>query len=1684
MRIAVRDASDNYNICFLDNQSGLNFHEAQLQIFLQGNASVLTIKLFNKKKDLIQTGYRLSFRYRDKDYWMTITSVKKVGLEIELTALGASLEANKEMVSEYKNHRALGIVDYWKVFDDENNFEIGINEVAEKRITAEWSGNETKLARLFSLAEKFDAELEFTTELNDDYSLKRQVVNIYRQGNLGRQLTGHPLRVGKDIESVSFEENIDEIYTEVIATGKDGLTIEGLVKNVYDDNGELLYFTKGKSILAPQARQRFEGITKRNELQGYILNDLGSTEYETKEKLYAYMLGEIKKHSTPKVTYEISGFVDINIGDRLMISDSENYSPTLYLEARVTEQTYDLLDPENNKSTFSNVVERFSKLNDDILKRVEQMIQNAKLLQVTLLTEDFLGNKKEVLITTKLMQNALVLNASNYKFEYRLDGKVILDDDYTGSTLSLPLSEYSRLADSEEQATLTVTVYDTNNSYQGTANAIIRKLDAIKSYTHFAYSDYPDGRDFSFTEPNKKYLGVCTTTNENPPNTASEYKWSLIKGENGIPGKSGYVHIAYANTPDGSGDFSTTEGEGKLYIGTYTDHTEYDSTDHHAYTWSRIKGEDGTDGKDGKQLYTWLKYADSPTSGMSDLPIGKSYIGIAYNRETSEESTRYEDYYWSKIKGEDGVAGQRGADGRQYYTWFKYADNPNGNNMSSNPSGKDYIGLAYNKTTPTASNNPQDYTWSLIRGAQGVPGKDGKTPIIHEAWADDENGLNFSIAYPSNRTPKLKGTYTDYSTIGSTNPKMYKWEPNTEFLKREMDLLKKTNEENVEAISRNEEILRNADEAMREMVEEFDRKSSLFESNLSGIQSKTRDLDLAMNNIDSAMNNLFVGSKNYLSETLSRKVVGYTGGTNRGMWEISEEYFGELKGKECTFSIEFDIEDCTVETEELYSDMKKRYSQFKQATAFIEFYDEQGKSYIYGVQKELYVDETTTYNTRQYVTFKLPNKNFILVAVSAYISRLKSGKAELSKPMLVIGNVKNSFIPSTEETETAIVDLSKIETDRQLSELRTEVGRDYVKTADYSRDTTSLKNRITSVEGYGTKISSLEQTVNGFKTEVADKNKEQDQKYSSLEQTVNGFKTTVSSVTNEQGTMKNRISALEQTDTAIKSSITAVDKRMDSVVSGTGNIVDANDPVNPKANVIKDGTAAILTHTIFATSDTCFYLNLTENLIPGAEYRLEFDCEGIQSNDVLVYGLGGDYNQYPMISLVNGKNDNTFIHVGTKTNRLLIDDVPLKHEISTTKKIKLSNFKLTCKGISGAIIATNSNIIQTAEGIRSEVTQKISGVDGKISTLGTQVDQTADSWSVKYVKSAKDIVTQINANPKGVYIKGKNIALDGDTYITNGIIKNAHIGDAQITNAKIGNAAITNAKIADAAITNAKIHDISADKITAGYIDSARIKAESITADKIDVSNLSALSADLGDIRTGRIRSYDGNFDINANNGTISSISGSNNIYISSGELTMLKNGKTVEMDADGLIVTDGTYRSRIQPQVIEVNGAVYASDYFRNANTYVPFADIVQSSGSGSSKVKELLRLGGSSNPYLHIGTDGGNYGVTAWSSDEKLKENIYRIDDDEVVEKIKKVNVYSFDWKADGTHTDYGFVAQNLQKTFPQSVFDVDGTLNINVSGIVPPMLAAIKALTNRVEWLENIINNTKLGEMNNEN
>lgn len=134
------------------------------------------------------------------------------------------------------------------------------------------------------------------------------------------------------------------------------------------------------------------------------------------------------------------------------------------------------------------------------------------------------------------------------------------------------------------------------------------------------------------------------------------------------------------------------------------------------------QGLPGEKGKDGIQYFTWLKFADDAQgNGMSELPDGKKYVGLAVNQLTPIESDDPSLYTWALIIGE-GIPGKPGKDGKTLYTWMRYADDAQGNGMSNNPDGKKYVGLAYNKETATESDNPADYKWSKIEGDPGEAG--------------------------------------------------------------------------------------------------------------------------------------------------------------------------------------------------------------------------------------------------------------------------------------------------------------------------------------------------------------------------------------------------------------------------------------------------------------------------------------------------------------------------------------------------------------------------------------------------------------------------------------------------------------------------------------------------------------------------------------------------------------------------------------------------------------------------------------------------------------------------------------------------------------------------------------------------------------------------------------------------
>lgn len=286
------------------------------------------------------------------------------------------------------------------------------------------------------------------------------------------------------------------------------------------------------------------------------------------------------------------------------------------------------------------------------------------------------------------------------------------------------------------------------------------------------------------------------------------------RGEQGIPGTPGadgktpYLHIKYAPVENPtSGQMTETPD---IYIGTYTDYLQDNSTDPAAYTWAKFRGDDGRPGKNG---YTWIKYASMPNGeDMSDNPdtvpwidtdgnticdtVGNpiylepeyvAYIGIANNKETPTESDDPADYTWTRYKGADGENGSDGKDGadgkdgKTSYTHIAYANSADGKtDFSVSDSNREYIGM-YADFTEQDSTNPDDYAWTLVKGAngaQGIPGKagvDGKTPYFHIAYANSADGkTGFDVVVSAGK--QYIGQYTDYDTPDdSIDPTKYRW---------------------------------------------------------------------------------------------------------------------------------------------------------------------------------------------------------------------------------------------------------------------------------------------------------------------------------------------------------------------------------------------------------------------------------------------------------------------------------------------------------------------------------------------------------------------------------------------------------------------------------------------------------------------------------------------------------------------------------------------------------------------------------------------------------------------------------------------------------------------------------------------------------------------------------------------
>lgn len=405
IRIAILSAN-NTPVAFMDNahKKSMHYWGDELHEYLQGTANTYTFTVNAKHPDAehVTVGNKVAFTYKGKSYYLNIVNTDKTEKIITATAWSLSFELINEDAGEYKAGKAMSFAEYLTVFDAERTLKLGLNEVSDKRITNEWTGTTSVLKRLFSLANVFSAEIEFETVLNRDYSLKEIVLNVYRKhsdtdSGVGEYRNDIVLRYGKGITGIRKTTDAEKLYTCIQPTGKDGLTINGLDKKEYDENGNIEYFTDGALIRAPQARDRFPSNIV-NKADAYILM---RKEYDTdsKDKLYSMALSDLKTASEPVVTYEVDGYFDTNIGDTVRMQDQE-WTPVLYLQARVSEQVRSLTNPKTAKTVFTNYKELTSEISDSLLQRMQDLINKNKVYTCSISTNNGIIFKNGIGSTT------------------------------------------------------------------------------------------------------------------------------------------------------------------------------------------------------------------------------------------------------------------------------------------------------------------------------------------------------------------------------------------------------------------------------------------------------------------------------------------------------------------------------------------------------------------------------------------------------------------------------------------------------------------------------------------------------------------------------------------------------------------------------------------------------------------------------------------------------------------------------------------------------------------------------------------------------------------------------------------------------------------------------------------------------------------------------------------------------------------------------------------------------------------------------------------------------------------------------------------------------------------------------------------------------------------------------------
>ncbi|MEO2552769.1 phage tail protein [Enterococcus casseliflavus] len=526
--IAILDNKDQL-LCVTDEYEGGNLHT-----YLLGTAAFFRCSILQKSaiSPFFKVGNKISFIYKNTAYHFDITDMVKNEKYVTVQADSLTLELRNEDASEYKAAKAMTFEEYLKVFlfAGDNPLVMGINEVADKKLQLEWEGSEDDLlARLFSLATRFDAEIEFVTQLNQHWGLSQIVLNVYKANDDKNQGVGNNrqdvlLEWGNNVETIEVKDNIDNLKTAIKPIGTDGLTIAGIEIDERDKDGNQLFYSPKASaiIYAVQARNIF--MAKMNG-EGYIKKNWS---YETKNQntLAGQALAQLKKLSQVEVTVTIKSYEYLGIGDTVRALNTE-YQPALNLSVRVSEQDIYFDEPNRNQTKFTNAQILQSEVDTTLLTRVQALIEANKVFTNEIITSDGVTFKNGFGSTTLTarVRDGIKDVTDTFSLKWYKDGTLF------SNTKTVTINA----ADIEEKAVFRFEVADDSGNVRGGAEVTVTNVDDGKKgepgepgETYYPHRGYlmADGT-FTKVYPNENLLSISRFEKTASREFVNDSRWDL-----------------------------------------------------------------------------------------------------------------------------------------------------------------------------------------------------------------------------------------------------------------------------------------------------------------------------------------------------------------------------------------------------------------------------------------------------------------------------------------------------------------------------------------------------------------------------------------------------------------------------------------------------------------------------------------------------------------------------------------------------------------------------------------------------------------------------------------------------------------------------------------------------------------------------------------------------------------------------------------------------------------------------------------------------------------------------------------------------------------------------------------------------------------------------------------------------